>query len=108
MSKMRRVLPLFDTSGAASRRTLRGIAKYSILHGPWVFFREPPFYIASTFGHTKITRKLPDTKTSDVDGVIAHIPHTKRWQGDSRNEASLRDVKPPEQMLRICGVLLPR
>jgi LacI family transcriptional regulator len=80
MAKMHRVLLLFDTSGAASRRTLRGIAKYSMLHGPWVFFREPPFYIASTFGHTKITRKLPDTKTSDVDGVIAHIPHTKRWR----------------------------
>ena len=80
MSKMRKVMLLFDTSGAASRRTLRGIAKYSMLHGPWVFFREPPFYIASTFGHTKITRRLPDAKASDVDGVIAHIPHTKRWR----------------------------
>jgi LacI family transcriptional regulator len=77
---MFRVLLLFDTSGAASRRTLRGIAKYSMLHGPWVFFREPPFYIASTFGQTQITRKLPNPKTSDVDGVIAHIPHTKHWR----------------------------
>ena len=80
MAKMRKVLLLFDTSGAASRRTLRGIARYSMLHGPWVFFREPPFYIASTFGHTKITRKLPNPKTSDVDGVIAHIPHTRHWR----------------------------
>jgi LacI family transcriptional regulator len=77
---MYRVLLLFDTSGAASRRTLRGIAKYSMLHGPWVFFREPPFYIASTFGQTRITRKLPNPKTSDVDGVIAHIPHTRHWR----------------------------
>ena len=80
MSRMYRVLLLFDTSGAASRRTLRGIAKYSMLHGPWVFFREPPFYIASTFGQTQITRKLPNPKTSDVDGVIAHIPHTRHWR----------------------------
>lgn len=78
MGKMYRVLLLFDTSGAASRRTLRGIAKYSKLHGPWVFFREPPFYIASTVGLTRITRKLPNPKTWDVDGVIAHIPYTKR------------------------------
>jgi LacI family transcriptional regulator len=80
MAKMHRVLLLFDTSGAASRRTLRGIATYSKLHGPWVFFREPPFYVASTFGLTKITRKLPNPKTWDVDGVIAHIPHTKQWR----------------------------
>jgi LacI family transcriptional regulator len=79
MSKMFRVLLLFDTSGAASRRTLRGIAKYSKLHGPWVFSREPPFYIASTFGLTRITRKLPNPKTWDGDGVIAHIPYTKHW-----------------------------
>ena len=80
MLKMYRVLLLFDTSGAASRRTLRGIAKYSKLHGPWVFLREPPFYLASTLGHTGITRKLPSPKMWDVDGVIAHIPHTKRWR----------------------------
>ena len=80
MSKMHRVLLLFDTSGAASRRTLKGIATYSKLHGPWVFFREPPFYVASTFGLTRITRKLPNPKTWDVDGVIAHIPHTKHWR----------------------------
>jgi LacI family transcriptional regulator len=77
---MYKVLLLFDTSGAASRKTLRGIATYSKLHGPWVFFREPPFYVASTFGLTKITRKLPNPKTWDVDGVIAHIPHTKSWR----------------------------
>ena len=78
MSRMFRVLLIFDTSGAASRRTLRGIAQYSKLHGPWIFFREPPFYIASTFGVTRITKKLPNPDAWEVDGVIAHIPYTKQ------------------------------
>lgn len=80
MPKMWRVMLLFDTSGAASRRTIRGIARYSNLHGPWIFFREPPFYVAIRGGLRKIIRKLPDPGTWQVDGVIAHIPYTKNGQ----------------------------
>lgn len=35
-------------------------------------------------------------------------PRAKWRRGDSRNEARLRRVEPSEQMLRICGVLIPR
>jgi len=76
MDKMRKVMLLFDTSGAASRRTIRGIAQYSNLHGPWFFFREPPFYIASSRGLRKISGKLLRPDGRKVDGVIAHLPYT--------------------------------
>jgi len=80
MPKMWRVMLLFDTSGAASRSTIRGIARYSSLHGPWIFLREPPFYVAIRGGLRRIIRKLPDPNTWQVDGVIAHIPYTKNGQ----------------------------
>ncbi len=78
MSKMWRVLLIFDTSGAASRRTMRGIARYASLHGPWIFLREPPFYLATLGGQRRISKKLPDPRKQDVDGIIAHIPYTKK------------------------------
>jgi LacI family transcriptional regulator len=73
---MWKVILLFDTSGAASRRTIRGIARYSSLHGPWVFFREPPFYMISG-GKLKTVKNLLEMGDQKPDGIIAHIAHTK-------------------------------
>jgi LacI family transcriptional regulator len=73
---MWKVILIFDTSGAASRRTIQGIARYSSLHGPWVFFREPPFYVI-TSGKLKTIKKLPDLDDQKADGIIAHIPYTR-------------------------------
>ena len=78
MPKMWRVMLIFDTSGAASRRTMRGIAKYATHYGPWIFFREPPFYMAKVGVLRKISKKLPDPEIQHVDGIIAHIPYTKK------------------------------
>ena len=73
---MWKVILLFDTSGAASRRTIQGITRYSSLHGPWVFFREPPFYMV-TNGKLKTIKTLPDLGDQKIDGIIAHIPYTR-------------------------------
>lgn len=74
---MWKVILLFDTSGAASRRTIQGIARYSSLHGPWVFFREPPFYMIAN-GKLKTIKNLPDLGDQQkADGIIAHIPYTR-------------------------------
>jgi LacI family transcriptional regulator len=45
---MRRALPtvflLIDSARAYERALLKGIARYSQVHGPWVFFHEGPFW----------------------------------------------------------------
>ncbi|NWF88185.1 MAG: DNA-binding transcriptional regulator [Ignavibacteriaceae bacterium] len=38
---LRRVILLLETSRAFGRGILTGVAKYSKLHGPWTFYREP-------------------------------------------------------------------
>ena len=73
---MWKVILLFDTSGAASRRTIQGIARYSSIHGSWVFFREPPFYMVAN-GKLKTIKNLPDMGDQKADGIIAHIAYTK-------------------------------
>jgi len=39
-----KVIIMMETSRAYGRAILRGIARYSHVHGPWVFYRRPPFY----------------------------------------------------------------
>lgn len=40
-AKLNKVILLIETSRAFGRELLYGIARYSKLHGPWVFYREP-------------------------------------------------------------------
>jgi LacI family transcriptional regulator len=47
MSSIRKVVLLIESSRAYGRGLLRGIAKYSSLHGPWMFYKESPFYLKS-------------------------------------------------------------
>lgn len=70
---------LLEKSRAYSRGLLRGLAKYSRLHGPWAFYDEPPFYMNSTGGK----RTLYQMKDWGVDGLI------------------MRDTPKTQQMLAI-------
>ena len=61
-----KVILLIDTARAYGRGLLRGIAKYSDLHGPWIFYWRAPFYRET--GREKIT--LSELKDWGADGVI--------------------------------------
>ncbi len=65
---------------------LRGIVRYSRFHGPWILYREPPFYRKPPYcpepKHTKASMRLRDY---GVDGIIAF----------AANGAQLREFIPP-------------
>ena len=44
MKRTPEVMLLIESARAYERALLRGIAQYSHLHGPWIIFREPPFW----------------------------------------------------------------
>ena len=77
MKKLLRVALFFETSAINDRKLMRGIAKYSRLHGPWLFYnKRHPFYM--TQGHSIWQQKvLPELKAWAPDGVIAHVNSRK-------------------------------
>ena len=44
MKRTPKVMLLVESARAYERALLRGIARYAHLHGPWIFFREAPFW----------------------------------------------------------------
>lgn len=66
MAKIRKVILLIDTSRAYCRGLLRGIAKYSRLHGPWIFYHKPPYYRHPAHW----LKALSHQKELDADGII--------------------------------------
>ena len=66
MTKNPRVLLLLETSREYGRGLLRGIAKYSSLHGPWTMEREIPFYLDKTM----VSQKFKDPSKWLADGII--------------------------------------
>jgi LacI family transcriptional regulator len=70
MSAMPKVIFLVERSRAYGRLLLRGVAQYSKLHGPWLFFMEPEFYVK---GLAKSYRWM---EAVGADGVIAPL-----WDG---------------------------
>ena len=66
MAEIPKVMLLLEKSRAYSRGLLRGIAKYSNLHGPWTFYEEPPFYMNAGGGK----QSLNQLKDWGVDGII--------------------------------------
>lgn len=66
MAAIPKVMLLLEKSRAYSRGLLRGLAKYSRLHGPWAFYEESPFYMNS--GGKK--QALYQMKDWGVDGII--------------------------------------
>ncbi len=80
MNKIPRVILFVETSRAFGRGILSGIAKYSRLNGPWVFYREP-------------------------GGLKSSIPKLKNWKPNgiiTRNISLLDDLKE----LNIPGILI--
>ena len=57
---MYKVILLLETSRAFGRELLYGIAKYSKLHGPWVFYREPQ----------NLKSRIPRLKNWQANGII--------------------------------------
>ena len=77
MKRITKVALFFETSAANDRRTMRGIAKYASLTGPWIFYTKlHPFYM--TRGKDIWRKKiLPELKRWKPDGIIAHIDEQK-------------------------------
>ena len=46
MKNLKRVALTIENSRAFGRELIRGIVRYSRLHGPWVFYRQDLFYVA--------------------------------------------------------------
>ncbi len=67
MSKIPKVIFLVETSRAYGRGLLRGIAQYSKLNGPWLFFMGPEFYVKG------IEHSYRWMKDLDADGIIAPL-----------------------------------
>jgi len=67
MSKIPKVIFLVETSRAYGRGLLRGIAQYSKLNGPWLFFMGPEFYVKG------IEHSYKWMKDLDADGIIAPL-----------------------------------
>jgi LacI family transcriptional regulator len=70
MQKRKIVVLLIETTHGYGRGLLRGIAKYSKLHGPWSFYREMPFY-----GHSKqIKHYFSKLEKINASGAIIREP----------------------------------
>ena len=69
MKKFPTVLLLIETSRGYGRGLLRGIAKYSSLHGPWDMEQEPPFYISGR--KDSLPKRL---HAQPPDGIIMREP----------------------------------
>jgi LacI family transcriptional regulator len=64
---MPKVIFLVERSRAYGRLLLRGVAQYSKLHGPWLFFMEPEFYVKG------LAKSYNWMETVGADGVIAPL-----------------------------------
>ncbi|MHC4424032.1 MAG: hypothetical protein ACYSWR_05125, partial [Planctomycetota bacterium] len=66
MPEIPKVILLVDTARAYGRGLLRGIAKYSDLHGPWIYFWKAPFYRESAGKEVALSR----LRHLDANGII--------------------------------------
>jgi len=69
-----KVIIIADTSRVSGRRLIRGIAKYSRLHGPWLFNRQPMFnqyQVGSKISKSEV-KILSQLKKFNADGIIAN------------------------------------
>ena len=68
--KIPKIVLLVEHSRAFGRGILYGIARYSRLHGPWAFYRHPPYYM-EPWGPRKTLSWLKNiVRKFDADGVI--------------------------------------
>lgn len=66
MAHRQKILLLLESARTCERDFLRGIARYSHLHGPWAFYRKPKFYLKDR--STGVS--LSQVKAFDPDGII--------------------------------------
>ncbi len=66
MAQRRKILLLLESARTCERDFLRGIARYSHLHGPWAFYRKPKFYLK----HHSPGISLSQIRTFDPDGIV--------------------------------------
>lgn len=71
MSKIPRVVLLIEKSRTFGRGLLRGITRYSGIHGPWMFHERSEFYRGTT------KPLVGWIKTLRVDGIIGHTANQK-------------------------------
>jgi LacI family transcriptional regulator len=69
MQKRKLIVLLIETTHGYGRGLLRGIAKYSKLHGPWSFYREVPFY-----GHSRQIKSYSKLGKINANGAIIREP----------------------------------
>ena len=69
MQKIPKIIVLIEADRGFGRELLSGIAKYSRLHGPWSFYREPPFF-RDLGRKTKILHRI---KNWGADGIITRF-----------------------------------
>lgn len=62
----RRMITLIPSDGEYSRALLRGVVQYAHLHGPWVFYEEPPVYV----NPAERRRQLALMRNWNGDGII--------------------------------------
>lgn len=63
-----RIILLLDAARGFDRGLLRGISRYSALHGRWTFYHRPPGYLST---HSKVG--LAEFKRWKPDGVICSV-----------------------------------
>ena len=66
MQDKRKVLLMMETSRKYGRSILRGISKYSRAFGPWIFYRQAPFYWDSE--NKNLT--LNQLQNMELDGIV--------------------------------------
>ena len=69
MQKIPKIILLIEGDRGFGRELLSGIAKYSRLHGPWSFYREPPFF--RDLGRKK--KILHRIKNWGADGIVTRL-----------------------------------
>lgn len=73
---MRKVLVSIEGSFEYGRNIMRGVGKYSHIHGPWMVYTEPPRYRKSRRG-----RSLESwIKKWSIDGIIIHMADANKDQ----------------------------
>jgi len=70
LKKIPRVLLTIETSRTFGRNLLRGIARYTSIHRPWLTIMEPPFY-KKNINHEDWISRL---RKMDIDGIITREP----------------------------------
>lgn len=70
MPKIRRIILINDFISSYGRGLLRGIAKYSRLHGPWLFYKMPAVYLEAAWKNRGA--ELSRIKKWTADGILVH------------------------------------